>query len=76
MRIRMRQLAAGPDGVFYQGCEYDLEDEKAIPLVAAGAAVPVRSPAIERAIVEPNGELAVLSSPPARKRGRPRKVVP
>ena len=75
MLIRMRQLAAGPDGVLYQGREYDLADERAVPLIAAGAAVPVRSPAIERAVVEPDGELAVLS-PPARKRGRPRKVNP
>lgn len=66
MRVRLKSLIAGPDGVFAPGTELDRADGEA--LVAGGYAEPLEAPApaaseqapqpVERA-VEPAAEQAV-----------------
>lgn len=68
-RIRMITLAAGPAGVLEPGRVYEVEDERAQKLVAAGAAVAVepqmaKAP-IEAAIIEPEE-----TATPARRKRR------
>ncbi|MBN50035.1 MAG: hypothetical protein CMN85_10875 [Spongiibacteraceae bacterium] len=50
MRVKMIKTDAGPDGSYTQGHEYTVSNEKAQELFGAGAAVPVKSAAVERGV--------------------------
>ena len=67
MRIKLRTLLAGPDGVVKRGEIIDVSADVAEALIAGRYAWPVdKAPVIETAAIEPE-ESAM------RKRGRPRK---
>lgn len=67
MRIKMRTLMAGPDGVVNRGDIINVSADVAQALIAGRFAWPLdKSPVIETAAIEPE-ESAM------RKRGRPRK---
>ncbi len=48
MKIRMRTLAAGPNGVLEVGKTYDIEDKEAKQLIEGRYAVSVEDPAAEK----------------------------
>lgn len=63
--------AASPEhGALTPGSEHELPDEVAVRYVEAGAAVPVRAPAVERAVAPPaEAEEAAFTPDPTLKRG-------
>jgi len=84
MRIKMTKTAAGPQGVFAAGKEYEIDDALAERLLIGSAAVPVDQPKpadfeakteakdimAETATAEPDGETADLPASRPRKYGR------
>jgi hypothetical protein len=66
MKVRLKTLMAGPDGVFGPGSVVDLDIDQAEALVTAGYAERLERP-VETTAVEP-GTRAVKPAP------RPRKV--
>ncbi len=80
MKIRLKTLMAGPDGVFLPGSVIEVSPEEARALFAGGYAEPVPRPAalpkeepptVETAAVQP-GSRAVRPDPKARKTPYPR----
>jgi len=69
MQIRMVKTAAGPHGTYLSGSTYEVADDLAAVFFSDRAAVPVRGPVVERAVIAP----APVETTVARKRGRPRK---
>lgn len=72
MKIKMKKLAAGPDGVMHPGKEYDMSDATGKQLVDGGYAERVvvekpDKPEIETAMVEPS-ETAVKPEAKAKKK--------
>jgi hypothetical protein len=67
MKVRLKTLMAGPDGVFGPGSVIDLDSDQAEALVTAGYAERLEHP-VETAALEP-GTRAVKPVP------RPRKVL-
>jgi hypothetical protein len=66
MKVKLKTLMAGPEGVFRPGSVIDLQTDDADSLVAAGYAAPIEHP-VETAAFEPgNREVRPMS--------RPRKV--
>jgi hypothetical protein len=65
MRVRLKALMAGPEGVFQPGSVVDLHIDEAEALVSAGYAEPVERP-VETAAFEP-GNRAVRPTPRPRK---------
>jgi len=65
MRVRLKTLMAGPQGVFQPGSVIDLDIDEAEALVSAGYAEPLERP-IETAAFEP-GNRAVRPIPRPRK---------
>lgn len=70
MKIKMRTLASGPDGVLQAGKVYNLPDATAIPLVEGGYAQKVdeKTPAlvVETPVARPCGgrrEKATIAAP-------------
>lgn len=51
-KVRMRNTAAGPDGAFQAGKEYDVSGDLGTALVSSGAAE-WASPRVEQAVTEP-----------------------
>lgn len=50
MKVRMRTLMAGPDGVHSPGDMADLPNEQAIAMIDGGYADPAREVAVETAV--------------------------
>jgi hypothetical protein len=67
MKVRLKTLMAGPEGVFPPSSIIDLEVDEAAALVSGGYAEPLERP-VETAAIEP-GTRAVKPVP------RPRKAV-
>jgi hypothetical protein len=65
MKVRLKTLMAGPDGMFQPGSVIDLEGNEAQSLVSAGYAEPIERP-VETAAFEP-GNRAVRPIPRPRK---------
>jgi len=65
MRIRLKTLMAGPEGVFEPGSVLDIDPDKAGVLLSAGYAEPLERP-VETAAFEP-GNRAVKPIPRPRK---------
>jgi hypothetical protein len=65
MKVRLKTLMAGPEGVFPPGSVIDLDASEADALIAAGYAERLERPA-ETAAIEP-GTRAVKSIPRPRK---------
>ncbi len=65
MRIRLKTLMAGPEGVFQAGSVIDIDSDEASALLSAGYAEPLEHPA-ETAAFEP-GARAVRPMPRPRK---------
>ena len=64
MRIRMVKLAAGPSGVWPPGMEVVIDDDVGRAMCESGAAVPVKGPAREKAVVVPDEHAASGDTPP------------
>ncbi len=65
MRIRLKTLMAGPEGVFQPGSVIDIDPDEAGPLVSAGCAELIERP-VETAAFEPANR-AVRPMPRPRK---------
>jgi hypothetical protein len=65
MKVRLKTLMAGPEGVFVPGSVVDLDIDEAETLVSAGYAEPLDRP-FETAALEP-GARAVKPPPRSRK---------
>ena len=66
MRVRLKTLMAGPEGVFHPGSVIDIDPDEAGALISSGYAEPLER-SLETAAFEP-GNRAVKPIP------RPRKV--
>ena len=68
MKIRMRKLAAGPNGIQYPGMEYEVSDTEGKALIAGDYADPVMEPRqYETTTAEPEREMAAVT-PKKRKK--------
>jgi hypothetical protein len=68
MKIRMRQLAAGPNGIQYPGMAYEVSDAEGKGLIAGGYADPVIEPReYETTTAEPIREVGAIK-PKKRKK--------
>ena len=65
MKVRLKTLMAGPEGVFQSGSTVDLPKEEAEALISKGFAEPLDS-AYETAAFEP-GNRAIRPAPRSRK---------
>lgn len=81
-KVRMKTLAAGPDGCLQKGQVYELDDNKAANFVGAGFAEymdsppvePPKGPAPESAMIDEMEEAAVQAAPAPRKKAARKKV--
>jgi len=67
MKIRMKTLCAGPQGVLDAGKVYELDPKRAKDLIDGGYAVEVKPEAATEKAVKPGGERA--DAPANRKAG-------
>ena len=58
MKIKMKKLCSGPQGVYHTGVEYEVSDDLGKSLVEAKAAIRLDRPKVERAIQPPIFETA------------------
>jgi hypothetical protein len=65
MKVRLKTLMAGPEGVFQPGSVVDLDAEQAEALVSSGYAERLERP-VETAAIEPS-ELEMRPAPRPRK---------
>lgn len=56
MKVKLTVSLSGPNGAWNAGDEYDCNEGEAKSLIAAGYAVPIAAPVIERAVAEPATE--------------------
>ena len=65
MKVKLKTLMAGPEGVFQSGSVIDLDIDEADSLIAAGYAEPLERP-VETAAFEPENQ-AVRPTPRPRR---------
>ena len=68
MRVKMRSLSAGPDGVFEPGSVVEVSRKEAKELIAGGFATPVKSTEVRKAVA-PVPQNAAMGSAGAEDEG-------
>ena len=62
MRVKMRSLSAGPDGIFQPGAVVEVGRKEAKELIAGGFATPVKSTEVRKAVAPPPQDAAMGSA--------------
>ena len=71
MRIKIKTLGAGPDGIWFPGAVVDLSAARARELIERGFADPVDGPSVPEDAVFPGGERAATGERARRARKEP-----
>ena len=62
MKVKMRSLSAGPNGVFEPGSVVEVSHKEAKELIRGGFATPVKSTEVRKAVAPPPQDAAMGSA--------------